>query len=383
MSEPGSTNPVRLAIVGIHGHGHSHVVRAQHLQGTGEAVLVAVADLRPAQPGTFDASVREFTSLADLLAEVSVDVVVLCTPIHTHFELTALALESGADVLLEKPPVRSLQEFSELAELIRSTGRLCQVGFQSLGSHAIAAIRERIAAGEIGEVVGVSASGCWVRTRDYWRRAAWAGKRVLNGIEVVDGVVTNPLAHAVATALALAGATRASQVASVDLDQYRANDIDADDTSVVRIRTTSGLPVTLALTLCAAERSEPSVTVQGTAGRIVFYYTLDLVQVFLDDRDPTTTAHDRARLLDDLVAHRRGAGGSLVCDFADTEGFTVVLDAVRRAPDPKRMPEASVVWVGEGGDAHAVVRDIEQWVGRAGNEHRTFAELGAPWTTNR
>ncbi|WP_104127813.1 Gfo/Idh/MocA family protein [Cryobacterium sp. Y57] len=384
MSEPGSPDPVRLAIVGIHGHGHSHVVRAQHLQSKGEAVLVAVADLRPAHPGTLDASVREFISLADLLAKVSVDVVVICTPIHTHFELTALALHAGVDVLLEKPPVRSLEEFSALAELLRSTGRLCQVGFQSLGSHAIAAIRERIAADEIGDVVGVSASGCWVRTRDYWRRAAWAGKRVLDGVEVVDGVVTNPLAHAVATALTLAGATRAGQVASIDLDQYRANDIDADDTSVVHIRTVSGLPVTLALTLCAAERSEPFVTVQGTAGRIVLYYTLDLVQVFREDRiEPTTTEHDRTQLLDDLVAQRQGVAGALVCDFADTEGFTLVLDAVRRASDPIRMPEASVVWAGEGGDAHAVVRDIEQWVARAGREHRTFAELGAPWTTNR
>ena len=376
------SDAVRVAIVGIHGHGNSHVVRAQHLQRTGDAVLVAVADLRPASPGTLDASVREFGSLADLLAEVSVDVVVLCTPIHTHFEFTTLALEAGADVLLEKPPVRSLEEFSALAEVIRSTGRRCQVGFQSLGSHAITAIRDRIAVGEIGSVTGVSASGCWVRTRDYWQRAAWAGKRILDGIEVVDGVVTNPLAHAVATALALAEATRGSQVASVELDQYRANEIDADDTSVVRITTTAGLPVTLALTLCAAERSEPSVTVQGTSGRIVFYYTLDIVQVFRDDRpDPTTTQHDRTFLLDNLVGNRRGAASSLVCDFADTEAFTVVLDAVRRADHPRRIPAASVDWVGDGGDAHAVVRDIERWVIRAGREHKTFAELGAPWTT--
>lgn len=380
MTETTDAVPLpRIAVVGIHGHGSSHVRRAQELQRSGVAALVAVADLRPPEPGTLDASVRVFRSLTELLTETEVDVVVLCTPIHTHFELATLALEAGADVLLEKPPVTSIDEFAALSDILRATGRLCQVGFQSLGSHAIRAIADRVATGEIGAVTGIRASGCWVRARDYWDRTAWAGKRVLNGIEVVDGVVTNPLAHAVATALVLAGATKAADVASVDLDQYHANDIDADDTSVVQVVTSAGLPVTLALTLCASERSEPSVTVQGTTGRIDYFYTLDLIQVFRDDRDePTTVPFGRSHLLDDLIAARAG-GGSLICDFADTEAFTMVLDAVRTGPDPRRIAAESFTWVGEGDDAHPVIAGIEQWIARAGREHKTFAELGAPF----
>lgn len=380
---PASVAPARLAIVGINGHGASHVLRAQELTRRGEAVLVAVADPRPAAPGTLAPSVQQFGSLAELLAGTRVDVVVLCTPIHTHFELTRLALEAGVDVLLEKPPVTSVEDFAALREVLERTGRRCQVGFQSLGSHAITAVRALIADGAIGTVTGVAASGNWLRTREYWGRAAWAGKRVLNGIEVVDGVVTNPLAHAVATALVLAGATRAEHVASVELDQYRANDIDCDDTSVVRVRTASGLPVTLALTLCAPERSEPSVTVQGTTGRIVVFYTLDLIQVYRDGcLEPTTTSHGRRPLLDDLLSVRRG-DGELLVDFAETEAFTLVLDAVRRAPDPRPIGAEWVNWIGEGQDAHPVVRDIGSWIARAGQEHQTFAELGAPWTAEQ
>lgn len=370
----------RLAVVGIHGHGASHVLQAQLLTRRGDARLVAVADPRPAVDGSLDADVAQFASLAELLAAVTVDVVVLCTPIHTHFALTTLAMEAGADVLLEKPPVTSVADFAALAAVIEATGRRCQVGFQSLGSETIGMVRELLAGGSIGELTGVSASGAWLRTREYWQRAPWAGKRVLNGIEVVDGVVTNPLAHAVATALSLAGAQRAGDIASVELDQYRANDIDCDDTSVVRVRTSAGIPVTLGLTLCAPERSEPFVTVQGSRGRIVVFYTIDLVQVYRDGSpDPITTSHGRRPLLDDLLAVRTGAATGLLADFADTEGFTLVLDAVRRAEDPLPIPAACIDWVGTGLDAHPVVRDIGAWIARAGAEHKTFAELGAPW----
>jgi predicted dehydrogenase len=374
------TGPVRVAIVGIHGHGASHVRHAQELARRGEVVLTAVADPRPAQPGFLDDAVARFASLAELLAAVPIDVVVLCTPIHTHFALTTLAMQAGADVLLEKPPVTSVADFDALAAVIAATGRRCQVGFQSLGSETIAAVREVLGSGAVGELTGVSASGAWLRTREYWGRAAWAGKRVLNGVEVVDGVITNPLAHAVATALCLAGAQRAADIADIELDQYRANDIDCDDTSVVRVRTTAGIPVTLGLTLCAPERSEPFVTVQGSRGRIVVFYTIDLVQVFRDGfPDPVTTLHGRRPLLDDLLAVRAGASSALLADFADTEGFTRVLDAVRRAPNPSPIAAEFVDWIGEGADAHPVVRDVGAWIARAGAEHRTFAELGAPW----
>ncbi|MET1007164.1 MAG: Gfo/Idh/MocA family oxidoreductase, partial [Propionibacteriaceae bacterium] len=319
-----SGSPARVAVVGIHGHGASHVRRTQQLAAAGLATLAAVADPRRADEGAIEDSVREFDSLADLLDDVEVDVIIICTPIHTHFALTKLAFEAGVDVLLEKPPVTSSADFTELLRISRDTGRRCQVGFQALASGALPLIEEALGRGEIGTVTGVSANGRWVRRRSYWERAAWAGKRVLNGIDVVDGVLTNPLAHAVSMALKLAGASRGADVASVELDQYRANDfIECDDTSVVRVRTTAGLPVTVALTLAATRDSEPFVTVHGTSGRIVFFYKLDTVQIFSAGQETPTTLHTPERhLLDNLLDVRAGRADSLVADLADNEGFT-------------------------------------------------------------
>ena len=101
-----------------------------------------------------------------------------------------------------------------------------------------------------------------------------AGKEPLPGegglrtwpVAVVDGVVTNPLAHAVATALWVGGARSGTDIAYVNTDLWRANPIEADDTSSLRAVGTDGTRYGFGLTLCAAERKPARVIVQGTDG---------------------------------------------------------------------------------------------------------------------
>ena len=194
-----------------------------------------------------------------------VDVAILCTPLPTHAPMTTALLRAGIDVLLEKPPTTTMAEFTDLLAVEAETGRICQVGFQSLGSAALAAVTDIVARGEIGEVSHIGVAGTWVRATSYFRRAPWAGKRMLGGRPVVDGVTTNPLAHATATALRLANARRVDDVVDIDLELYRANDIEADDTSSLVLRSTTGPTIAGALTLCAPVNTDPWVAVYGSA----------------------------------------------------------------------------------------------------------------------
>ena len=109
--------PARVAVVGIHGHGSTHVRNALSLQEHGKCRLVGVADLRPPDAGTVGPDVGVFTDLESLLAVTDVDIVVVCTPIHTHRQLAEAAMRAGADVLLEKPPVPTMAEFEHLLAL--------------------------------------------------------------------------------------------------------------------------------------------------------------------------------------------------------------------------------------------------------------------------
>lgn len=393
VDDPGVRDgrPPRIALVGAHGHGTSHLTHLRHLVARGAVELLAVADPRPLadEAQAVEAAARGqrlavapgtpwYPDLAALLAADVPDVVVLCTPIATHATLAETALRAGCDVLLEKPSTATLAELEHLVDVTRETGRAVQVGFQTFGSHALDVVRGLVAEGRIGSLRGVGGVGTWVRPEAYWTRAPWAGRRTLDGRPVVDGVTTNPLAHAVATALLLAGARTSQDVTEVELDLARANPIEADDTTSVRVTTRSGVRVALGLTLCAATHSAPRLVVHGSTGRIVLHYTDDVVEV--SDADGTRQIRcGRTDLLENLLAHRVDPAVPLLAPLASTGAFMRVLEAVRRAPAPRRIAPDLVTRIEDQHGPHLVVHDVEHWCARVADELRTFGELGAPW----
>ncbi|GAA2846066.1 DUF6807 family protein [Paenarthrobacter ilicis] len=384
QAEAPTTAPAKIALVGVHGFGTHHLRNLDRLTAIGRVDLVAVADPNPPAPGDLPETTAVHGNLDELLAgDHHPDVIIVATPIQTHAPLALSVLASRADLYLEKPPVASMSDFVRLQEAAAKGGRSVQIGFQSLGSHALASL-EKLAGGQaseelpgIGTLKGISATGRWVRDRAYYKRSRWAGKRSLDGVDVVDGVATNPLAHAIATALRIAGARAVGDLATVETDLYRANDIEADDTSVIRLRTTNGLPITCALTLCATESVEPYVTLHGTEGAAVFHYTEDRVTVRTEAGE-TTHLFGRDDLTENLLQHL-SEGTPLLSPLHDAGAFMCVLEAIRTAEAPALIPEDCVNWVGTGDQAHAVIPAIEDILERATRAHATFSELGLPW----
>ena len=141
-SQGSASAPARLVLVGVRGFGEVHAARIARLTDEGLVELVAAVD-----PGvTLDPPVIYGTDLypdldTALAAVGPVDVVVVAAPLGA-LPLAHTALTAGADVYLEKPPVTSLDDFTRLLDLERETGRVVQVGFQSLGSHALQMLQD-------------------------------------------------------------------------------------------------------------------------------------------------------------------------------------------------------------------------------------------------
>ncbi|MCW4456970.1 DUF6807 family protein [Microbacterium sp. MPKO10] len=367
--------PPSIVLVGGRGFGAHHLVRLREREAAGTLRLAVIAD--PAIAAEQDAvdGTPVVATLDAALELVRPDIVIIATPIGTHAALCETALRAGADILLEKPPVATFADMERLLAIQRETGRAIQVGFQSLGSHALPALADPALG--LGSITRVSATGLWSRPLAYWKRSRWAGKRVLDGKPVVDGVATNPLAHAIATALNIAGLRTADDVASVETELYRANDIDSDDTSLVRISGHSGTPVTCALTICASpstgEDRGASVTIEGTEGVATFSYTTDVLT--LGDKQLT---FGRTELIDNLLAHRND-GTPLLVPLEQTGAFMRVLEAIRTSPEPTKIPPEFVTWHDTGDDAYPVVMGIEAAVREAARTGSTFSELGVPW----
>ncbi|MET7350185.1 Gfo/Idh/MocA family protein [Streptomyces mirabilis] len=375
-STPTGKLPLPVVLAGARGHGRWHLENIRRLQDKGLVRLAGVCELTPLSAEELNGqTVEQSADFGALLDSTGAAIAVICTPIPTHTDLALIAAGKGVHLLLEKPPAPSYAEFRRMADGVTAAGVVCQIGFQSLGSHAVPAIRKLIAQGVIGQVAGIGGAGAWARDEAYYRRAPWAGKRRLNGVDVIDGALTNPLAHAVATALALNGSTRAEDVTAIETELLHANDIESDDTSCVRITTPRGR-VTVAATLCAERPDEPYVLVHGGSGRITFWYKQDRVLVQRSGHGPEEIEYGRTDLLENLVAHLTEGAELLVAPDA-TGAFMKVVEAIRQAPDPLALPVDAWELLPE--ESRRVVPGIDGLVAAAADTLALYSELGAPW----
>ena len=149
---------IRVAVVGL-GYWGPNLVRNLHEVEAAEPALVC--DLRPEALATIQRrypAVRTTTDFDDVLADDTIDAVAIATPVSSHFELAARALESGKHVFVEKPLTASSDEAIELIELADHHRLVLMPGHTFLYSPPVNMIRSLISSGELGEIYFISTS---------------------------------------------------------------------------------------------------------------------------------------------------------------------------------------------------------------------------------
>ncbi|HVW85486.1 MAG TPA: Gfo/Idh/MocA family oxidoreductase [Bryobacteraceae bacterium] len=125
---------VGLIGVGMMGFGHVRLLK-KHADTTGTIQITAVSDIYSARKQR----ARDYIGLKDkdihheyheLLARPDVDAVFIATPDHWHFRMAMDAMDAGKDVYLQKPMTYTIEEAKQLAEHVKKTGRVLQVGSQ-------------------------------------------------------------------------------------------------------------------------------------------------------------------------------------------------------------------------------------------------------------
>jgi predicted dehydrogenase len=91
----------------------------------------------------------------DVLADGSVEAVVIATPVPTHYELARRALEAGKHVFVEKPPAMRGAELEELCELSEERGLVLMPGHLLLYHPGVRKLKEIVDSGELGDVLYV------------------------------------------------------------------------------------------------------------------------------------------------------------------------------------------------------------------------------------
>ena len=96
-----------------------------------------------------------YENIDSMLNEQKPDLVIVCTPDHTHDDIVVRALESGIDVITEKPMTTSVEKIRRILDAEKRTGRRVDVSFNYRYAPTAAKIKELLNAGEIGRVTSV------------------------------------------------------------------------------------------------------------------------------------------------------------------------------------------------------------------------------------
>jgi predicted dehydrogenase len=141
--------------VGLVGCGQIADAHLQQIRRIPWAEPVAVCDLEPLlarQAAERFEIPGQFTSLEQMVEQCRPDVVHITTPVESHRPLAKQLLEAGVHVYVEKPFTVDVSEARDVVDCARRNDRLVCLGHDQLFDPTWLECRERIDAGEIGDV---------------------------------------------------------------------------------------------------------------------------------------------------------------------------------------------------------------------------------------
>ena len=147
MTEP----PLRVAIAGAGMVARLHLDAARRA-GAHVVGVCASTPERGRQAAERFGLDRAFDSAQELATDDEVDVVHICTPNSSHYQLTELALRSGKHVVCEKPLATTSTDADDLVKAAQNSGLITAVPFVYRYHPMAAEARARVRSGSIGPV---------------------------------------------------------------------------------------------------------------------------------------------------------------------------------------------------------------------------------------
>jgi len=205
--------------------------------------------------------VAAYDTLDAMLADPSVEAVVVLTPSGMHAEHAIAAANAGKHVIVEKPMALRLEDADAMiAACDRARVKLFVVKQNRLNVPVVKA-REALDAGRFGKLVLGTVRVRWRRDQSYYNQDSWRGTWAQDG-----GVLANQASHHVDLLEWFMG-----DVVSVHARATRALvDIEAEDTAVATLQFANGALGIVEATNAARPRDlEGSLSILGEGGTVV------------------------------------------------------------------------------------------------------------------
>ncbi len=144
---------MRVAIIGYGGMGGWHVKK---LADSDVAEVAGIYDIDPARCELAESrNLHVYTSLEDVLADESVELVTVATPNDVHEEIAIAAMNAGKNVISEKPVTITMESLERMIAASERNGVRFSVHQNRRWDEDFLAVKELCQSGELGEVINV------------------------------------------------------------------------------------------------------------------------------------------------------------------------------------------------------------------------------------
>jgi predicted dehydrogenase len=152
---------LRIGIIGTGGIAKAHLNAYKQFE---DVEIVGGADIVPGKAKKFfeDGGIpgaKAFESAEELIRNVEMDGVSVCTYNTTHAECAIAALEAGLHVLCEKPMSFTLEEGGAMVRAAKKSGKILTIGFQPRYDYMRRKVDGIIASGALGKVYYIQSGG--------------------------------------------------------------------------------------------------------------------------------------------------------------------------------------------------------------------------------
>lgn len=326
-------NTYRCGVIGVGFIGAAHI---EALRRLGNVDVVALCDEFGAEHKAAQCHIGSFyTSYKEMIDEQQLDAVHICTPNNTHYEIAKYAMSAGVHVVVEKPFTVTADQARELVALAQEKNVKGAVNFHNRLYPMPNEMRQRVKAGEIGQVFTVHGSYIqdWLLYEtDYsWRlgkEQAGAtraigdiGSHLLDLMEFVTGLrVTEVMAQ-----FTTVYPVRKKPVGNVETFSsasqntvYEEIDIDTEDAATVLLKFDNGAIGTFIVSqVFAGKKNSSSLYVAGSKKSLV-WDSEDLSELYIGHRDrPNEWLTKDAGLLHPAAAELVSYPGGHVEGFPD------------------------------------------------------------------
>jgi predicted dehydrogenase len=298
--EPVSPNDrIQMGIIGVGARVQSGVMQAALAQPGVE--IVGVCDAYTGRVARAiertNGRAKDYGDWRALLADESIDAVIIATPDHWHKDQTVEALAAGKDVYLEKPMTLTVDEGPEFIAAADKSDRILQIGSNGMSSKLQQTAREIVQSGKLGKITLIRASydrntdsGAWLypippdaneKTVDWETFLGPAPERPFSlerffrwrcFWDYSGGIATDLFVHLMTTIHYVMDADMADMVMASGQNYLHQETHEVPDTlSAILTYPREGFTVSLGGTFNNSSASQSGFTIMGTEGALVFH----------------------------------------------------------------------------------------------------------------